>query len=49
MFQKQLVKRVKTGLSWDDVISDDLRSVWVSHSEMMQEIGKMSHNICQIF
>ena len=41
VFQKHLVKRVKRGLSWDDVISDDLRSVWVSHSKMMQEIGKM--------
>ena len=51
VFQKHLVKRVKRGLSWDNVISDDLRSVWVSHSKMMQEIGNkmMSHNICHIF
>ena len=32
---------VKRGLSWDDVIPDDLRSVWVSHFEMMQEIGNL--------
>ena len=30
---------VKRGFSWDDVIRDDLRSVRVSHFEMMQEIG----------
>ena len=32
---------VKRGLSWDDVIPDDLRSVWVSYFEMMQEIGNL--------
>ena len=32
---------VKRGLSWDDVVPDDLRSVWVSHFEMMQEIGNL--------
>ena len=32
---------VKRGLSWDDVIPDDLRSVWVSHFEMMLEIGNL--------
>ena len=29
---------VKRGLSGDDVIADNLRSVWVSHFEMMQEL-----------
>ena len=29
------------GLSWDDVIPDDLRLVWISHFEMMQEIGTL--------
>ena len=29
---------VKRGLDSDDVIPDDLRSVWVSHFEIMQEI-----------
>ena len=29
---------VKRGHSWDDVIPDDLRSVWVSYFEMMPEI-----------
>ena len=33
---------VKRDLSWDDVIPDDLRSVWVSHFEMMQKIGNCS-------
>ena len=32
---------VKRGLSWDDVIPDDLRSMWVSHFEMMQEIDNL--------
>ena len=32
---------VKRGLSWDDVIPDDLKSVWVSHLKIMQEIGKL--------
>ena len=30
--------RVKRGLSWNDVIPDDLRSMFISHFEMMQEI-----------
>ena len=34
-----LYKLVKRGLSWDDVIPADLRSVWTSHFKMMQEIG----------
>ena len=29
----------KRGLSWGDVILDDLRSVWISHFEMMQQIS----------
>ena len=32
---------VNKGLSWDNVIPDNLRSLWVSHSEMMQEIGDL--------
>ena len=36
-----LHKLVKTVLSLDDVISDDLRSVRVSYFEMMQEIGNL--------
>ena len=32
---------VKRGLSWDGVILDDLRSVWVSHFEMVQEIANL--------
>ena len=31
---------VKRGLTWD-VILDDLRSVWVLHLEMMQDIGNL--------
>ena len=34
----QLVER---HLNWDDVIPDELRPVWDSHFEMMQEIGKL--------
>ena len=30
------------GFSWDDVIPDDLTSVWVSQFEMMQEIGNLT-------
>ena len=29
------------GLIWDDGIPDDLRLVWISHFEMMQEIGTL--------
>ena len=32
---------VKRDLSWDDVIPDDLRSVWVLYFKMMQEIGNL--------
>ena len=32
---------VKRGLRWDDVIPDDLKSVWVSHFKIMQEIGNL--------
>ena len=31
-------------LTWDDVISDDLRDVWVSHMEMIKEITKIRFN-----
>ena len=29
---------VKTGLDWDDALPDELRPMWVSHSEMMEKI-----------
>ena len=32
---------VKRGLTWDNVIPDDLRSLWLSHFEIMQEIGNL--------
>ena len=32
---------VQRGLDWDDTLPDDLRSIWISHFEMMQEIGKI--------
>ena len=32
---------VKRGLSWDDVMPDDLISVWISNFEMMQKIGNL--------
>ena len=30
----------KSGLTWDDKLPDNLRSVWVSNFEMMEEIGR---------
>ena len=32
---------VKTGLDWDNALPDELRPIWVSHSEMMEKIGKI--------
>ena len=32
---------VERGLSWDDRIPDDLKPIWNSHFEIMQEIGKV--------
>ena len=32
---------VKRNLSRDDVIPDDLRSLWISHFKLMQEIGNL--------
>ena len=32
---------VERHLNWEDVIPDELRPVWDSHFEMMQEIGKL--------
>ena len=32
---------VERGLAWDDRIPDALKSIWNSHFEMMQEIGKV--------
>ena len=32
---------VKRGIDWDDMVPDELRRIWVSHFEMMQEIGKI--------
>ena len=31
-------------LTWDDVIPDDLRDIWVSHMEMKKEIAKIRFN-----
>lgn len=33
----------KQGLSWDDVIPDNLRSIWVSNFEMMSEISNIKY------
>ena len=35
---------VKRGPSWDDRIPDDLKSIWNSHFQMMQEIGIFKFN-----
>ena len=32
---------VKRGLDWDDVLPNELRPIWVSQFEMMQEISKI--------
>ena len=32
---------IKVGLDWDDVLPGELRPIWVSHFEMMQEISKI--------
>ena len=32
---------IKRSLDWDDMLPDELRRIWVSHFEMMQEIGKI--------
>ena len=34
---------VQRRLDWDDTLPDDLRSIWIKHFEMMQEIGKIKH------
>ena len=34
---------VQRKLDWDDTLPDDLRSIWTSHFEMMQEIGKIKY------
>ena len=41
-----LLALVKRGLDWNDVLSNELRPIWVSHFEMMQEIGKIIFQIC---
>ena len=35
---------VERGLFWDDRIPDELKSIWNSYFEMMQEIGKSEFN-----
>ena len=32
---------IKEGLDWNDVLPGELRPIWVSHFEMMQEISKI--------
>ena len=34
---------VQRRLDWDDTLPDDLRSIWITHFEMMQEIGKIKY------
>ena len=34
---------VQRRLDWDDTLQDDLRSIWITHFEMMQEIGKIKY------
>ena len=35
-------------LQWDDIIPDDLRELWVSNFEMMQELGEIRFRRCVI-
>ena len=37
---RELVNRQ---LAWDDVLPDDLRAVWTSHFEMIQEIENIRY------
>ena len=39
---------VKLKLDWDDIIPDNLRSIWKSHFEMMQEIKNIKYFRCII-
>ena len=32
---------VERRLNWDDVLPDELRPIWISHFEMMKEIGNL--------
>ena len=34
---------VQRRLDWDDTLPDDLRGIWITHFEMMQEIGKIKY------
>ena len=34
---------VQRRLDWDDTLPDDLRSIWITHFEMMQKIGKIKY------
>ena len=43
---------VQRKLNWDDAIPDDLRHIWISHFEMIQELSSFkfnSPNRCHIF
>ena len=33
----------RSGLTWDDILPDNLRKTWVSHFEMMQEISQIKY------
>ena len=35
---------VTRGLQWDDVLPDELRALWLSNFEIMQEIGNLRYN-----
>ena len=32
---------VKKGIEWDSILPDELRPIWISHFEMMQEICRI--------
>ena len=33
----------KSGLTWDDVLADDIRSVWVKNFELIEDLGNLEY------
>ena len=43
-FKVDLRSMVKRKLDWQDILPDNLRSIWVSHFELMEEIKNVRYN-----
>ena len=39
---------IKRKMTWDDVLPDNLRQIWVSHVEMIKEISKVKFKRCVV-